>query len=258
MRKSCYDGAMWINCTQQNYIRPPRKIKVRSVTHVLRSAWRIAPVVLAAVNLLGGCASGPRLESVAAPSDPWVPLVDAGIRVSVVPNTWSAYPVDLWRYYTPVEVRIENTRSEDLPIRYEDFVALDDGQQQYRAVPPGEVARALFGASSPAPPTYGGHPVLLAGRWYPYSRWYWGPYSPYGPWWYYDPYYYPYAWPRSGSDVLALGLREGRLLPGANVQGFLYLQQATARGTSLTLTWTPRYVSGEPMATFSAPFRIIR
>jgi hypothetical protein len=223
---------------------------------MFRSAWRVAPVVLAGLSLLGGCASAPRLESVTAPSLPSVTLTEEDIRFTLLPNTWSAYPGDLWRYYTPVEVRIENTRREELAIRYEDFVALDDAQQQYRAVPPAEVARAMFGASSPPSP----RPVLLAGPGYPYWPRYWGPYyGPYGPWWYPDPYPYPYTWPRpSAQDVLTLGLREGRLLPGANVQGFLYVQQATARGTSLTLTWTPRLASGAPIATFFAPFRIIR
>jgi hypothetical protein len=191
-------------------------------------------------------------------------MTDAGVHFTVFPNTWSAYPLDLWRYYTPVEVKIENTRNEEVPIRYEDFVALDDGQQQYRAVQPAEVARAVFGLSNLSPPLSRPRPDLLAGPWYPYGRGYWGGpfYRPYGPWWYYDPYYYPYypyAWPGSGArDVLALGLREGRLLPGANVQGFLFFQQATARGTALTLTWTPRSDTGPPLASFSAPFGIVR
>jgi len=244
---------------QRHYIRPPRKIKVPGPFRVTRFLWLLAPL-LVLCGLLGACASGPRLESVVAPSDPSITLTEGGIRLTILPNTWSAYPENLARYYTPVEVRIENTRAEELQIRYEDFVALDDGKTQYRAVPPAEVARALFGALDLSGPTGGPRPALLAGPWYPYGPRYWGPYyDPYGPWGYWNPYYYPYAWPRSGAqDVLLLGLRSGPLLPAAGVQGFLYLQQATARGTSLTLSWTPRSASGIPLATLATPFRIIR
>jgi hypothetical protein len=198
---------------------------------------------------------------VAAPSEPSIALADAGIRLTVFPNTWSAYPLELPRYYTPVEVTIENTRADDVQIRYEDFAVLDDENRQYRAVPPAEVARAIFGGFAPSGPDRRPRPVLLVGPWYPYRPWYWGPYygPSYGPWWYSDPYSYPYAWPRPiAQDVLTLGLREGQLLPGANVQGFVYFQQATARGSVLTVSWTPRLAAGTPLPTLSAQFRILR
>jgi hypothetical protein len=195
-----------------------------------------------------------------APSDRSITLTEGGIRLTILPNTWSSYPGNLARYYTPVEVRIQNTRVEELQIRYEDFVALDDSMNQYRAVPPDEVVRALFGALDRSRPTDGPRPILLAGPWYPYGPRYWGPhYDPYGPWGYWDPFYYPYARPRPGAqDVMLLGLRSGPLLPAASVQGFLYLQQATARGTSLTLSWTPRSASGTALATLATQFRIVR
>jgi len=214
--------------------------------------------MVAAVTLLGACAVGPRLESATAPVEPGVTLAEGEIRWTVLPNTWSAYPSDLARYFTPVQVKIENARRDELEIRYEDFVALDDTNQQYRAVPPGEVARAVSGAPGPPGPTGAPAPVLLAGPWYrPYWPRYWGPY--YGPWWYTDPYYYPYTWPRPGAqDVLTLGLREGRLLAGASVEGFLFLQHATGRGAFLTVSWTPRLANGAPFTAFSARFRIVR
>lgn len=203
---------------------------------------------------------GPRLESVTAPAEPGVTLAEGAIRWTVLPNTWSAYPSDLARYFTPVQVKIENARSDEVEIRYEDFVALDDTHQQYRAVPPGEVARAVSGALGPAGPTGAPAPVLLAGPWYrPYWPRYWGPYYGYGPWWYPDPYYSPYAWPGpSAQEVLTLGLREGRLLAGANVEGFLFLQHATGRGAFLTVSWTPRLPTGARLTTLSTRFRIVR
>ena len=240
---------------QRHYIRPLGKIKVPRPHGVSRFLWPFLPI-LPLCGLLGACASGPRLDSVAAPSEPSVTLTEGGIRLTILPNTWSSYPGNLARYYTPVEIRIQNTRDEEVQIRYEDFVALDDRKNQYRAVPPAEVARALFGALDRFGPTGGPHPLLLAGPWFPYGPRYWGPY---GPWGYWDPYYYPYVWPRSGAqDVLLLGLRSGPLLPAASVQGFLYFQQATTQATSLTLSWTPRSPSGAPLATLATQFRIIR
>jgi hypothetical protein len=58
--------------------------------------------------------------------------------------------------------------------------------------------------------------------------------------------------------VLRLGLREGRLLAGASVEGFVFLQHATAQGAFLTVSWTPRLAAGTPLATLSAKFRIVR
>ena len=55
-----------------------------------------------------------------------------------------------------------------------------------------------------------------------------------------------------------LGLREGAILPGASIQGFLYLQLATAHGEHLTLFWTVRGPDGNPLTTLSTQFRIVR
>jgi len=221
----------------------------------LRILWGAALMAI-----LTACA-GPRLEVAAAPSQPSVTLADAGIRLVILPNTWKGHPSDLGQYYTPVEVRIENDRSDEIQVRYGDFLAVDEAQNQYRAVAPAEVARALFGGRRPARP-----PVrTVHGPWWPSPFW---PYRPWSPWYpYYSPYYpspyydpyYPYARPRAtGYDILTLGLREGRILPGARVQGFLYLQQATQKGTLLTLSWTPVTADGKPLATLSTEFRIVR
>lgn len=234
---------------------------------------------LLAILALAGCA-GPRLEVATAPAETSVTLFDAGIQLTILPNTWSGYPGDLGLYYTPVEFRIQNDRNEEIHVRYGDFLALDDVANQYRAVPPGEVARALFGARQPRGDLVsrprGGVPLsspLLAGPgpWWPYG---YGPYRGwysyyaypyygypyYGPF-YPDPFYHDYPYWRSrptGYDILTLGLREGRVLPGARVQGFLYFQQATQQGTLLTLTWTPASPAGKPLGAFSAQFRIVR
>jgi hypothetical protein len=195
-------------------------------------------------------------------------LTDAGIQLTILPNTWSGYPSDLGRHYTPVEIRIENDRTEEIQVRYGDFLAVDEARNQYHAVPPAEVARALFGARWPYGDLPGSSvrrmpppPLLLAwpGPWWPYSPWpyrypYYGPFYP-------DPFFYdyPYWWSRpTGYDILTLALREGRVLSGARVQGFLYFQLATQKSSLLTLTWTPVSANGKPLTTFSSQFRIVR
>ena len=247
-----------------HYIQPPGKIKAPRASRARRMPCGTAALLSLGLWTLCACATGPRLESPTAPEAPGVTVGESGIQMALFPNAWSAYPGDLWRTFTPVEVRIANGRSDELEIRYEDFLALDEGKQQYRAVPPGEVAQAVSGDPGSAWPTAVRTEVLLAGPWYrPYWRRYWTPYygyypGPYG-WWYPDPYYYPYAWPRSPAlDVLTLALREGRVLPGASVQGFIYFQRATARGSRLTVSWTPRLGSGAPLPTLSTEFQIVR
>ncbi|MEK6718829.1 MAG: hypothetical protein AABZ16_15200 [candidate division NC10 bacterium] len=227
-------------------------------------------VAFTGTSLLAGCAA-PRLEVTAAPSQPSVTLTDAGIHLTILPNTWRGYPSDLGRSYTPVEVRIENDRTDEIQVRYGDFLAVDEARNQYRAVPPAEVARALYGGRRRSgdtgwallrrPPA--ATPLLaFHDPWWPYPYWSyrsWPPFfSPYYPYPFPDP-DYPYRRPRAPAyDILTLGLREGRVLPGARVEGFLYLQQATQKGTFLTLSWTPVSPSGKPLATLSSQFRIVR
>ena len=227
-------------------------------------------VAFTGTSLLAGCAA-PRLEVTAAPSQPSVTLTDAGIHLTILPNTWRGYPSDLGRSYTPVEVRIENDRTDEIQVRYGDFLAVDEARNQYRAVPPTEVARALYGGrwwhrdpkwASARWPSATARLLAFHDPWWPYPYWPYRPWppfsSPYSPYPFADP-DYPYRWPRAPAyDILTLGLREGRVLPGARVEGFLYLQQATQKGNLLTLSWMPVGTGGKPLATLSSQFRIVR
>ena len=226
------------------------------------STWGLRGAALVGIFALWAC-TGPRLEVASAPSQPSVTLSDAGIQFTALPNTWNGYPGDLTSYYTPVEVRIQNDRKEEIQVRYGDFLLIDDAQNQYQAVAPAEVARALIGdrwpygipAAGPVPSP----PSLVAGPWWPYGWPYysWYPYGPFGPYPFYPD--YPYWWNRSiGYDILTKALREGRILPGAQVQGFLYFQNATQKGRLLTLTWTPLSANEKPLTTFSIQLRIVR
>ncbi len=221
------------------------------------------------IAALAACAT-PRLQVADMPTQPSVTLTDAGIRLTILPNTWSGYPSDLARYYTPVEIKIENDRKDEILVRYADFLAVDEAHNQYRAVAPSEVARALFGGRrqygdphrAPALWTVPDAPLLAwHDPWWPSPFWhhrYWGPfYSPFSPYPYLDP-GYPYGWSRAGYDILTQGLREGRILPGARVEGFLYLQQATQKGSLLTLSWRPAIAEGKALAPLSSQFRIVR
>lgn len=230
------------------------------------SKGRATLAALLAALILFGCA-GPRLEFVSAPAQPSITLTDVEIQLTILPNTWNGYPSDLSSYYTPMEIRIQNDRTEEIQVRYSDFIAVDDARNQYRAVAPIEVARALLGARWPysnLPSDYGRsmppQSPLFAGPWGLYG---W----PYPPWYpYYRPFYpdhfysgYSYWWNRpTGYDILTMGLREGRVLPGAQVQGFLYFQFATQKGGLLTLTWTAVSDTGKSLATLSTQFRIVR
>lgn len=222
-----------------------------------------------ALLALTACA-GPRLEVAAAPAQPSVTLANADIQLTILPNTWSGYPSDLPRYYTPVQIEIQNDRSEDILLRYGDFLAVDEASNQYRAVPAAEVAQALFGrrlpSGNPAWGSAGRSPTpapLLAwnGPWWPGPYWPYRSWYPYSPYYYPDPFFYeyPYRWPRARAyDILTLGIREGRIVAGARVEGFLYFQQATQKGNLLSLSWTPVSADGKALATLSSQFRIVR
>jgi hypothetical protein len=209
--------------------------------------------------LLAGCA-GPRLEFASAPAQPALSLAEAGLQLTLLPNTWNGYPSGLSRYYTPIEVQIQNDRSQAIPVRYQDFLAVDDAQIQYQAVAPSEVVRALYGAALP-PTRRRDLRLASSGPWWPSPGWPYrpwlpyGPYYPYGPW-PYSPDYYPWP-PATGYDILARALREGPVIPGTRVAGFLYLQPVSQRASALTVSWTPRGPSDQPLATFRSEFRVI-
>jgi hypothetical protein len=212
---------------------------------------------------MADCA-GPRLQVVESPSQPSVTLYQDGVRLTISLNTWDGYPSDLSRYYTPIQIQIETDRAEEIQVQYADFLAVDEIRNQYRAVAPAEVARVLFGSRTPH-----GSPARLAPELYAFhGPWWWHPYwsyrycppyySPLYPYPYYGP-DYPYVSPWATSyDILTFGLREGRILSGVRVGGFLYLRQPTRVGNLLTLSWTTTTADGKSLPTLSTEFRIVR
>ena len=202
------------------------------------------PVIGALVLLtMTGCAS-PQLQLAANPSPPAVTLAQAGVRLTLIPQDWHAFPHDLPEYYTPIRVLIQNDRSDEIQVRYQDFAAVDAAGSQYAAVRPTEVAQALTRAAASA--AAADWALADGDMW----RDRWALDLPY------DSFYYPLGYP-SFTDLLSRGLQEGPALPGALVQGFLYLQPVSHRGP-LTLVWRPRLASGQSLPQFSAPLRVVR
>ena len=92
----------------------------------------------------------------------------------------------------------------------------------------------------------------------------------YGPWpyyYYWPPYYgtyvYTWGWPYypgpPSNDVRRLGLPEGVVKTGGRVEGFVYFQNALARGpTGFRLVWSPRTPEGKRLPQLSIPFVMVR
>ena len=93
---------------------------------------------------------------------------------------------------------------------------MDDHGTQFNAVPPPMVDRVVKRMGDPSyPPAY--YPPAMSAPFPP---------PPYG----YEPYPYRYA------DVILLALQETKVVPHAQVRGFVYFQQATAEGRQFTVT----------------------
>jgi hypothetical protein len=232
-------------------------------TRVVPRRARGRGIWLLVALLLASCATGPHLRLAGEPGRRSVSTTQEGVQLTLVPDAWTGYPASLSQRYLPVQARIGNGRQDEILVRFDDFLATDQAGNQYRAVPPSEVAQALFGALPAAPvqswalaeaPLY-----ASAWPWGPY-RGYWYPpfYGPGYPWM--DPWWdYPYTRPRTTPyDILSFGLREGRVLPGASVEGFLYLQALRPDARLLTLLWTPILPAGQPVTTFRAEFQVVR
>jgi hypothetical protein len=154
-----------------------------------------------------------------------------GVTLEVLPNAWQGAPGVVAESYTPLAVRLANGGDQAFDLTYAAFTLIDETGRLYRAVPPMEVVRALLGQGEPEPLGRGAvamadapeTPELLAQLSIGF-----GNYDPaYGPPGAYDPYGGGYLANRSAAaHLLDSGLREGRLLPRTQAQGFLYFQQA--------------------------------
>lgn len=137
-----------------------------------------------------------------------------GLQVTVQSMAWQYDPYYLDDFFTPLLVFVRNMTEEPIALRHQDFVLVDDRGNQFDAVPPQTVDRAIRGRGYP----------------YPYPPpFYYPPRPGIGPY-AIEPYPYHYA------DIILLGLAETSVLPHAQVRGFVYFQKATFEGQRLTLT----------------------
>jgi len=203
---------------------------------------------------LAACAT-PRLVPLAPTGQPpreRVTVREGGLALRALPADWPGYPGDLARSVTPLLLALANEGAVPVPVRFEDFLLLDSENREYRVLSPLEVVTVLYGSTPARPEVQPAfhlhrHPFFYHGFlgdpfWYPFSASY--PYYPsYAP--------PPYAWP-PGRDILRLALREGRVLAGHRVEGFLFFQHATAGAGPFTLSWSPRDPgTGQALATLS-------
>lgn len=218
-----------------------------------RPSLSLSPLVLSSLLAAGLAACGtPRLVPLAPAGEPpqeGVAVRAAGLALRALPADWSGYPGDLPRSVTPLLLVLANEGGAPVLVRFEDFLLLDSGNREYRALSPLQVVTVLYGSApsrSDILPAFHlhRHPLFFHGFlsdpfFYPY----------------YYPYYAPapYGWP-PGRDILRLALREGRVLPGHRVEGFLFFQHATAGAGPFTLSWIPRDPeTGQALATLSLP-----
>lgn len=202
---------------------------------------------------LAACAA-PRLVPLAPAGDvpqEGVAVRTAGLALTALPIPWPGSPGDLARSVTPILLHLANEGEAAVLVRFEDFLLLDSGSREYRALSPMEVVSILYGSTpsrAEIVPAFHlqRHPFFFHGFlsdpfFYPYYTYY--------------PYYAPapYAWP-PGRDILRSALREGRVLPGHRVEGFLFLQHAAAGTGPFTLSWVARDPeTGGAIATLSLP-----
>ncbi|MGH7360927.1 MAG: hypothetical protein ACREJI_04870 [Candidatus Methylomirabilales bacterium] len=220
-----------------------------------RPSLSLSSLLLSALLAAGltACAT-PRLVPLAPAGDgpqEGAAVRAAGVALRALPADWPGYPGDLARSVTPLLLALTNEGQAPVPVRFEDFLLLDSGNREYRVLSPLEVVTVLYGSALslsdilPAVHLHR-HPLIFHGF---LSDPFLYPYYPYYP--HYAP--APYAWP-PGRDILRLALREGRVLPGHRVEGFLFFQHATAGTGPFTLFWVPRDPeTGQARATLSLP-----
>jgi len=179
----------------------------------------------------------------------------ASLALTAVPAAWPGSPGDLARSVTPLLLVLANEGGAPVLVRFEDFLLLVGGNREYRVLSPLEVVTVLYGSAlsrSDILPAFHlhRHPFFFRGF---LSDPFFSPYSsPYHPFYQYDA-PAPYGTP-PGRDILRLALREGRVLPGHRVEGFLFFQHATAGAGPFTLSWIPRDPeTGQALATLSLP-----
>ncbi len=236
----------------------------RTATHPAHHAV-LGLAVLAAAALLAGCALGPQL--VPAADALTVPGMEkaafartAGVRVTVVPDAWDAWPQNLDDELTPLKVSIENDSGMPLRIRYNEFSLVSGRGVHYPALPPLEIEGTVEQVASR--PVY--TPRFLYSGFY-YAPYYRRPYAGLSPWghpwaydsFYYDRYYPVWQIPLPTRDMREMAIPEGVLQPGGSITGFLYFPKV--RGEDRRIVFVADLRSPRPgkrIGELRIPFRV--
>lgn len=199
---------------------------------------RVKPLIVAGgLSVLNACAGTANL--VPAGTAHALPGVEAaaveaveGVRVVARPDIWPGF-VPVQQEVTPIRVAIYNDGDAPLRVQYREFelttpdgrifaalplLEIDTAVREPRAVPPVPVRPAFTANDFEIAPLYA--PVY--------------PDLPVGPNLYYDPEYYEYVdyyydyWRRYDlptATMIELAIPEGVLLPGGELEGFLYFEE---------------------------------
>ncbi|MBI3090413.1 MAG: hypothetical protein HYY96_07060 [Candidatus Tectomicrobia bacterium] len=210
--------------------------------------WGVALLLVIVAAALSGCATTASYQA-PAPLHARPDLraaVDGAVLLLAV-ERWTYPPYDLPGVVTPIGLLIRNERQAPIQIRLIDFRLRDARGFQFAALPPSEVAQ-YYALRAETPPARGwdarlavtearraapvvaltAHPFFRRGfRYDPFYDPFWGPYR------YYDPYWYGVV----RNEVTVRGLQPALLQPGATATGFLYFQRSGGEAGTLHLEW---------------------
>lgn len=151
---------------------------------------------------------------------------DEGVRVAVRADAWDARPEQLSQELTPLLVTITNRGEVPLRVRYNMFQLTARDGERFEVMPPYSINQTVTQAQTvtrPAYPTSNFYVAPYLSNYYPGYGVYSGPFG-------YDPVYYdPYVtvWNQirlPTDDMVQRALPEGVVMPGGEVQGFLYFE----------------------------------
>lgn len=228
---------------------------------------QVKPLIAAGgLILLGACASATNLvpaeEAHALPGQQAAAVeAVAGVRVVARPDVWPGLaPVQ--KEVTPVRVAIYNDGDAPVRVQYREFMLTAPGGRVFAALPLLEIDAAVREpvAVPPVPvrPAFEAFGFEVAPL---YSPLY--PDFPVGPDLHYDPAYYEHYydyWRRYDlptATMIELAVPEGVLLPGGELEGFLYFEEVGTQVPRVTFRMDLVHArTGALLGTVDIPFLV--
>lgn len=199
------------------------------------SAWLPAFATLAWVA--AGCS-----RSVVLKPAPGAPLASgernaavaeqAGVRIEVQGDAWSAEPLELTDTLTPVLVRLENRSGRPLLVRYSEFKLIEPRGRAYDALPPYRIDEKVVAAAPVPAPLFQSGNFSAAPEYRPYfgddHLGFWENPLPSNHA-YYGSHYQRWEVDLPTRDMLARAIPEGVIRDGGFLSGFLYFEKVPSR-----------------------------